>query len=233
MVVLTVLTNSNDETIWFDKPIENFESIRLISCSFYNSWYNLKERGEIGIYDDQNVGSVKRIYPGNYSLYTIGKEIKKILEKEVIKVKLDDQKGSIVIENPLGKKIIFDADLSLLFGLTDASKKYLYKLQQRHKLKTGDTIIHRLVAFNNLFINCDIVERNENYFNEKPSSVLACSDVKGSPFERVEYSSKEGPFRKIEIGKKIINSLRITVTEETGEVIDFNGLPLRFEFEII
>ena len=101
---MTVLTNSNDHTVYFDEPIENFEFIRLTSCSFYNSWHNLKERGEIGIYDDKNNASVERIYPGNYSLDTLGKEIKNILEKEGIKVKLDHAKGPIVIENPLGKK---------------------------------------------------------------------------------------------------------------------------------
>ena len=206
----------------------------MTSCSFYNSWFNLKERGEIAIYDDKNVASVKRIYPGNYSIDTLGKEIKNILEKEGIRVKLDQAKGPIVIENPLGKKINFDADLSLLLGLTDASqKKHLMKSYLRHKLKTGDTAINRLASFNTLFINCDILDQMENFFNEKSSNVLACFDIKGSPFERVEYSSKHSTFRKIAGGKKIIDSLRITVTEENGEVIDFNGLPLRFEFEVI
>ena len=74
MVVLNVLTNSNDHTVYFDEPIEKFEFIRLTSCSFYNSWFNLKERGEIAIYDDKNVASVKRIYPGNYSIDTLGKK---------------------------------------------------------------------------------------------------------------------------------------------------------------
>ena len=96
-----------------DEPIEKIEYIRLISCSFYNSWHNLKERGEIGIFDDKNVGSVKRIYPGNYSLDTLGKKMKEIFDKEGIKVKLNDHEiGSIVIENSLSRKIIFDRDLS-------------------------------------------------------------------------------------------------------------------------
>ena len=232
MVVLTFLLNSNDQTIWLDQPIENFEFIRLISCSFYNSWTNLKERGEIGIYDDKNVSSVKRIYPGNFTISTLGKELKVILEKEGIIVTLDQAKGPIVIENPLGKKVIFDGDLSILLSLIEENKN-LIKRQHRHRLKTGDTIINRLVSFKNLIINCDLIDRNENFFNEKPSNVLACFDVKGSPFERVEYSSTRSPFRKISGGKKIIDSLRITVKEETGEVIDFNGLPLRFEIEII
>ena len=142
MVVLTFLLYSNDETIWFDEPIEKFEFIWLISCSFYNSWYNLKERGEIGIFDDKNVGSVKRIYPGNYSLDTLEKKMKEIFDKEGIKVKLNDhEKGSIVIENPLGRKIIFDRDLSYICDLIDSSqdknfeKNNIPKAQRRYTLK--------------------------------------------------------------------------------------------------
>ena len=31
----------------------------------------------------------------------------------------------------------------------------------------------------------------------------------------------------------VLTSIRITVTDENGEMIDFNGLPLRFELEIL
>ena len=194
----------------------------------------MKGRGELIIVDDKNVGTMYKIYPGNYSFYTLGKKIKDIFDEEGIKVNLNDnEKSPIVIENPLGRKIIFDRDLSYLLGLTDASQKNSMKSFQRHTLKTGDTAINRLVSFNNLFINCDIVERNENFKNEKPSTVLSCFDIEGKPFERVEYSSKHIPFRRIVSGKKVIDSLQITVTEENGEVIDFGGFPLRFEIEII
>ena len=49
MTILTIIKNANDVIIYFENPLERgFEYIRLISCSFYNSWYNLKEKGEIG-----------------------------------------------------------------------------------------------------------------------------------------------------------------------------------------
>ena len=224
MVVFTFLLNSNDETIWLDEPIGNFEFIRMTNCSFYNSWYNLKKRGEITMIDNKNVRSVNRINPGYYSLHAIGKEIKKILEKENIEVILGDERGSIVIENP-DKKVIFDRELSYLLGFNQKD--------QRHTLKDGVSIINRLFSFNNILISCDLVDKNENFFNGKPSTVLTCFDISGQPYERQLFYSKNIPFQKIAGGKKVVNSLRITVTEENGEVIDFNGLPLRFEFEII
>ena len=45
MTILTIITNANDVIIYFENPLERgFEYIRLISCSLYNSWYNLKEK---------------------------------------------------------------------------------------------------------------------------------------------------------------------------------------------
>ena len=76
MSVLTFLLNSNDETIWLDEPIKNFEFIRLSSCSYYSSWHNLKKRGEITVIDDKDVRTVNKIYPGYYNLDAIGKKSK-------------------------------------------------------------------------------------------------------------------------------------------------------------
>ena len=61
MTVLTIITNSNDHTVYFEKPLERgFEYIRLISCSLYNSWYNLKEKGEIGFVDGRGITTTKK-----------------------------------------------------------------------------------------------------------------------------------------------------------------------------
>ena len=47
----------------------------------------------------------------------------------------------------------------------------------------------------------------------------------------MKYSSPEITMKKITSGK-YISSIRITVTDENGELIDFNNFPLRFEIEI-
>ena len=75
------------------------------------------------------------------------------------------------------------------------------------------------------------MDKDENLFNGKPSTILASFDIVGKSFERGEYSPKEMTMKKITSGK-YISSIRITVTDENGELIDFNYLPLRFEIEI-
>ena len=106
-----------------------------------------------------------------------------------------------MIVNP-GKKVIFDRELSYLPGLSQND--------QRHTLKKGDTIINRLFSFNNMLISCDLVDKNNNFYNLKPSTVLGCFEISGLPYERHLLYSINNPFRKIAGGKKVINSLRIT-----------------------
>ena len=47
MVLLTVVAPSNNHTNYLRHPISKPNYIRLISCSLYNSWYNMKENGQI------------------------------------------------------------------------------------------------------------------------------------------------------------------------------------------
>ena len=221
MTILTIITNSNDVIIYFENPLERgFEYIRLISCSLYNSWYNLKEKGEIGFVDN-GITTTKRIPPGNYTLSSIGKKLQGLFSEEGIAVKFDDASGPIVVKNPQNRKVLFDRDLTFLLGLGSGNP--------RARLKT-QTVINRLASFNNYFINCDLMDKDENLFNGKPSTILVCFDVDGQSFERVEYSPKHITMKKITSGK-YISSIRITVTDENGELIDFNNFPLRFEIE--
>ena len=222
MTILTIITNASDVIIYFENPLERgFEYIRLISCSLYNSWYNLKERGEIGFVDN-GITTTKRIPPGNYSLSSIGKKLQGLFSEEGIEVKFDDASGLIIIENPLGRKVLFDRELTYLLGLGSGNPRARLKSQ---------AFINRLASFNNYFINCDLMDKEENLFNGKPSTILACFDVDGKSFEKMKYSSPEITMKKITSGK-YISSIRITVTDENGELIDFNNFPLRFEIEI-
>ena len=73
MVLLTVVTNSNPHTLYFDHPIERPNSIRLLSASLYNSWHNLKEEAIINA-DDPNGTREAKIPPGHYTTDALVKE---------------------------------------------------------------------------------------------------------------------------------------------------------------
>lgn len=53
-----------------------------MSCSHYNSWYSLKRRGKVSIFDRQNNASVKMISSGKYTPESLAKALGKILREE-------------------------------------------------------------------------------------------------------------------------------------------------------
>ena len=116
--------------------------------------------------------------------------------------------------------------LTSLFGLPfEENKNY-------HRLKRGETSINLFSSFNKNLIKCDLLDKNEIFFNGNPSDGLGCYAITGRPFEIVAYSQKQTPLRKVTSGK-FVQSMKISVTDENGELIDFKGFPLMFEFEII
>ena len=75
MVVLTIVTQENGETIYFEDPIPKVHFMKLISCSLFNSWDTLKKEGSatLGDKDKDKALSISKLLPGHYSLERIGK----------------------------------------------------------------------------------------------------------------------------------------------------------------
>ena len=83
MVVLTIVTQKNGETVYFDEPISQAHFMKLISCSLYNSWHTLKREGSAVLGDEKKDPSVSvsKIPPGHYNLEGVAKVIDDLFEK--------------------------------------------------------------------------------------------------------------------------------------------------------
>ena len=79
MVVLTVVTQKNEETAFFDEPIPQVHFMKLISCTLYNSWHNLKSVGPIRYKDDKEV--LASIPQGHYTFPSLAEELTKSLSE--------------------------------------------------------------------------------------------------------------------------------------------------------
>ena len=75
MVVLTIVTEKNGKTIYFEDPIPKVHFMKLISCSLFNSWDTLKKEGSASLVDEDKVLSSSRFPPGHYNLESLAKEI--------------------------------------------------------------------------------------------------------------------------------------------------------------
>ena len=221
MVIVTVNTTENPHTVYFDQPIQKPSYIRLLSCSLYNSWFNLKEEGAITLLDTIEKPFKVTFLPGHYTLDALASEIRNSLNKHRVPLQIDVNTivGQLVITNPQFKMIVIDSNLGNLLNLN--SFTLLFK-----------TYIKKLNSATTYYIHCDLLDKEQNLLNGKPSTVLQTFDITGKPFEKVFYqSSPQHVLRDVSADKHISN-MTISVRDQNNNLFDFNGLPLQFQIEI-
>ena len=221
MVIVTVNTTENPHTVYFDQPIQKPSYIRLLSCSLYNSWFNLKENGEIFYTDEKNSKKSESIILGNYTIEVMAETIENAFKKYgyILRTQINTPLGQMYIEKVNSKeKIKFDKNLSELLGIDQDLKWIRY--------------VKRMKSPTTYFIHCDLVDKEQNLLNGKPSTVLQTFDIKGKPYENVFYQSDpEHVLRDVSADNHITN-MTISVREENNNLFDFNGMPLQFLIEI-
>ena len=217
MVLLTIVTNLNPHTLYFDHPIEKPNYIRLLSASLYNSWHNLKEEAIIYA-DDPNGTREAKLLPGHYTTDALVKEFNDLStnnNKFVITATAHTSLGVMIIN---GGNTRFSHGLLQLFGI----KKVL-----------PITFVKRLTAPSTYFVHCNLINKRQNLLNGKPSTVLARFDIRGQAFEKVHYqTSQQHVLRDTDSGDYDVNSITLSVKDENGNLFDFNNQPLEFEVEI-
>ena len=100
------------------------------------------------------------------------------------------------------------------------------------KIENQKVVIKKLNSPSTYFIHCDLIDKEANLFNGKPSSILASFDKKGEPFEKVFYQPEPQHVLRETSTDVYVKSLNIPVKDENGNLFDFNGMPLTFVLEI-
>ena len=81
------------------------------------------------------------------------------------------------------------------------------------------------------FTHCDLIDKETNFYNGTPSSILANFNINGKPFEKVFYQEQKDVLRDTSTDA-FVNSLNISVKDENGNLFYFNDTPLTFVLEI-
>ena len=103
MVVITIVTQKNGSTVYFDSPIPKVPFMKLLSCSLYNSWDTIN--GGSAALDDRNLnlsGKVSKLAAGHYDLDSLAKEITNLffeLQYDKLKVETNSARGQIAAVN--------------------------------------------------------------------------------------------------------------------------------------
>lgn len=207
MVLLTIVTNSNPHTLYFDHPIEKPSYIRLLSASIYNSWDNLKEEAVISTTAGSNGSATKvNLLPGHYTIDSLVNEL-----NEVQKIK-PNLKLTAIANTPVGSMTIFNQNNAKF------SNNLLELLGIKNTLFI--TYVKRLTSPSTYFVHCDMVDRRQNLLNGKPSTVLARFDLRGKPFEKVHYqTAQQHVLSDTSTSDYDVNSLTILCSRRTRQPV--------------
>ena len=215
MVVFTIVTQKNGETVYFDPPVPKVHFIKILSCSLYNSWDTLKKEGSAGL-DDRKLnptGKIAKLLPGHYDLNVLAKKKTNLFSDlfyDGLLAETNTPLGQLVIKNIGTSKINLDHDLAKLFG----TGQNLLPM----------TIIKRFMMPTAYFIHCDLIDKNNNLFNGKRSDLLAKFDITGKPYQKVRYdTSLQFPYRDCSTDSHV-NSITRSVRDENGQLFDFKGM---------
>ena len=221
MVVLTLVTQKNGETVFLDQAITQVHFMKLVSCSLYDSWDTLKKQSIAIMGEETKPIETSTIPPGHYTLENLSELINGMFPSLLVthlKTKTNTAKALLEIEKNSEQKITFGPDFAKLIRIDGALKKI--------------TNVKRLRYPSAYFIHCDLIDRNFNFFNNKKSDLLAKIDVRGKPYEKVRYdASNQQPIRDCSTDYHV-NSIKISVRDENGELFDFKDMPLEFELEL-
>ena len=222
MVVLTIVAQKNGETAYFDEPIPQVHYMRLVSCSLYNSWHNLKRVGQISV--DRAGIRVALIPEGHYNLASLAREL-----KESIREKKSGIPFEIKTHGPnSGLKLTNSAHDSHPINISHALANLLGTATELG----AESNLKKLNTPSAYFIHCDLIDPSNNFFNRKRTDLLAKFDIIGMPYHKVTYPAlPQEALRECSTGQHV-HQITLSVKDEDGEMFDFNGLPIEFVLEL-
>ena len=186
MVLLTIVAPSNPHTVYFDHDIANPNYIRLLSASMYNSWYNLEENGIMSGKQTGNSNAspaYASITAGYYTPESMAKTITESFAKENVNLSVNTRTslGVTNILNPKNKYIFsLSNNLKALFGVVSQVN--------------SNILVRKFNSKDSYFIHCDLIDREQNLLNGKPSSILARLDVRGTSYEKLPIKQHNNLF---------------------------------------
>ena len=140
------------------------------------------------------------------------------IQTSISPVKKQQQQGSIALKPNSNKDISVNHTFARFMGIGIELPAVAY--------------IKKLNSPSSYFIHCDLIDRSNNFFNGKRSDLLAKFDIRGMPYDKFTYPSLPQEALRERSTSQHVKQITLSVKDESGEMFDFNGLPLEFILEI-
>jgi len=144
MIVLTIVTNINGKTLNFQEAIPKVDFIKVVSCSLYNSWHNLKNRGTVTVPHKNDPADVTSFPPSHYTLEYLEKQMKRVITRDnsnPFETEIYTPFCQLIIRNKLNRSAMFDEDLTALIGVNRVVAERTAKINLSSRLHTSSIMI--------------------------------------------------------------------------------------------
>ena len=219
---LYICKEHNNIVINFSETLTGYTHIRLLECKLNNSWYNITNENNEIVFSIDNKNSTKVIEPGNYNVET--------LSQAIGRTKLINFKRVL----PTGKtQMILDDKVKVNFSRPKNFARILGFKEIEYSKSGISPYKANFLPVTEYVVRCNLIDTPTNYINDKRSNylqVLTLQD-KGEIGKAVTYSFPTSV--PVPIKKTDITSLRIWITGQNEELINFNGYPISFQLELI
>jgi len=235
----------NTETIFFDEPFLNLKEIRLNSIQVHNTFHNISKslgnNSVIFTVVSSNQRQTRRDFEiflkdGFYELKDIEDKLNEGLASLLSP---EDIRGKISLEFSYDKlfnkvKIISNiksgADISDFRITSDILKLIGFSNSNVLVIPAISDYSVKLYPFTNFYVHCDLA--SDSYMNSKRSDILCVLPVDQSKkgWNPVTYKDLNCKFNT---NIRVLNYIKLWITDEKGNHIDFNNYPVLYELGIV
>ena len=217
-------------TVQFDHSFVAMKTLALRTVVIHNSFYNYhcnRFQTNLEVCRGGSQGETLTFSDGFYTF----NDMVQALKNKLGMAGVDTNKLDISIDPATGLTNIEYKDPSVAFTLWPRNmfgfKAHQFVARRMPYISDDSAVIY---PFNSLYVHCNIINKDLNYVNSKPSDTLAVLDV----IESNKYASKHiyqvaGPPKSI---KSEFNQLKLHITDENGESIDFHDFPVVYVLEL-
>ena len=232
----------NEKIIEFEEPLLNVKEIKLNSIQLHNSYSNINKKNDsitITTQDKFSKTTDHKLTFREEAFYTIDhfcNIINLFLNQSIWP---ENIKGNVEVKiqhDLANNKVVITKEEKNELELNDfrITSEFLHRLGFKNTklipIPAESDYGVKLSPYTNFQVHCDLVTNTT--YNGKESDILCLLpvDQKKRWWDSVTYRNIGCTLKP---NKKEINSIKLWITDEDGNHIDFNGYPILYELKVI